>query len=59
MLKKILTILLVLIFINHVNTLFAQVLETEESKPICSGQFEAGTGVEFQYSKEQKCVVDI
>ncbi len=34
--------------------LFAQVLETEESKPLLPGQFEIGTGVEFQTSKEGK-----
>ncbi|MDQ6724380.1 MAG: hypothetical protein M3Z01_08985 [Thermoproteota archaeon] len=32
--------------------LFAQVLETEESKPLLPGQFEIGTGLEFQTSKE-------
>ncbi len=31
---------------------FAQVLETEESKPLLPGQFEIGTGVEFQTSEE-------
>lgn len=34
------------------NQLFAQVLETEESKPLLPGQFEIGTGVEFQTSNE-------
>ncbi|CAN5606228.1 hypothetical protein BH10BAC5_BH10BAC5_22020 [soil metagenome] len=32
--------------------LVAQVLETEESKPLLPGQFEIGTGVEFQTSNE-------
>ena len=32
--------------------LFAQVLETEESLPLLPGQFEVGTGLEFQTSKE-------
>ncbi|MEI7596317.1 MAG: transporter [Bacteroidetes bacterium] len=32
--------------------MFAQVLETEESKPLLQGQFEVGTGLEFQVSKE-------
>ncbi|MBA3647087.1 MAG: hypothetical protein H0W62_00815 [Chitinophagales bacterium] len=32
--------------------LHAQVLETEESKPLQPGQFEVGTGLEFQTSKE-------
>ena len=32
--------------------LFSQVLETEESKPLLPGQFEIGTGLEFQTSKE-------
>ena len=30
----------------------SQVLETEESKPLLPGQFEIGTGLEFQTSKE-------
>lgn len=34
------------------NKLFAQVLETEESKPLLVRQFEIGTGLEFQTSKE-------
>lgn len=32
--------------------LFSQVLETEESKPLLPGQYEIGTGLEFQTSKE-------
>ncbi len=32
--------------------LFSQVLETEESKPLLPGQFEIGTGLEIQTSKE-------
>jgi hypothetical protein len=32
--------------------LIAQVLETEESLPLIRGQFEVGTGLEFQTSKE-------
>lgn len=32
--------------------LFSQVLETEESKPLLPGQFEIGTGLEFQTSSE-------
>src|SRR5258705_8296707 len=32
--------------------MFAQVLETEESRPLLPGQFEIGTGLEFQTSKE-------
>ncbi len=32
--------------------IFAQVLETEESKPLLPKQFEIGTGLEFQTSKE-------
>lgn len=32
--------------------IFSQVLETEESKPLLPGQFEIGTGLEFQTSKE-------
>ena len=34
------------------NKIFAQVLETEESKPLAAKQFEIGTGLEFQKSKE-------
>ncbi|MEO8088277.1 MAG: transporter [Bacteroidota bacterium] len=34
------------------NKSHAQVLETEESKPLLPGQFEIGTGLEFQTSKE-------
>ena len=40
-----------MLFINQTNAL-CQVLETEESKPLPKGQFEVGTGIEFQYSKE-------
>ncbi len=32
--------------------IYSQVLETEESKPLLHGQFEIGTGLEFQISKE-------
>ena len=34
------------------NSVSAQVLETEESKPLMPGQFEVGTGIEFQTSSE-------
>ena len=36
----------------HSGVLHAQALETEESKPLLSGQFELGTGLEYQISTE-------
>ncbi len=47
-------IILAAILLNALlpNKLFAQVLETEESKPLLPRQFELGTGLEFQTSKE-------
>jgi hypothetical protein len=52
--KKIKKILLAiaLSLLIYPDILQAQVLETEESKPLLSGQFEIGTGLEFQTSKE-------
>ncbi len=41
-----------LLFTMLAQPLHAQVLETEESKPLRSGQFETGTGLAFQTSKE-------
>ncbi len=49
--KKIILRLALLMSILPAN-LFAQVLETEESKPLIPGQCEIGTGLEFQTSKE-------
>ncbi|MEP6616824.1 MAG: transporter [Ginsengibacter sp.] len=40
------------VFVMHSSTCFSQVLETEESNPLAPGQFEIGTGIEFQTSKE-------
>ena len=42
----------VLLFAMLPGNLTAQVLETEESNPLQPGQFEFGTGIEFQTSKE-------
>src|SRR5258706_3625684 len=41
-----------LLFTLQSNILSAQVLETEESKPLLPKQFEIGSGLEFQTSKE-------
>lgn len=41
-----------LIFSSYTSTLSAQVLETEDSKPLAVGQWVAGTAVEFQTSKD-------
>src|SRR5258706_14262185 len=43
----------VLSFTIQANSLFAQVLETEESRPLLAHQLEIGTGLEFQTSKEE------
>ena len=51
--KKIKIILAIVFFAALIpNKIFAQVLETEESKPLLPKQFEIGTGIEFQKSKE-------
>jgi len=49
---KKLIIFLVLLFSIIAQHTYAQVLETEESKPLLPGQVEVGTGLEFQTSKE-------
>ncbi|NVO02828.1 MAG: transporter [Bacteroidetes bacterium] len=49
--NKISLMLIVLCFLPFTRIL-AQVLETEESKPLLPGQFEIGTGLEYQVSKE-------
>ena len=41
-----------MLFVLLPSKIFAQVLETEESKPLLPIQFEIGTGLEFQTSKE-------
>ncbi len=46
--------LAVLLIINF-QCLQAQVLETEDSKPLLPGQFEVGVGLEFQTSQEVRC----
>jgi hypothetical protein len=48
--KLILCLVILTAFIP--NNVFAQVLETEESKPLLPGQFALGTGLEYQISKE-------
>ncbi len=51
--NKLLFLPILLAFVTSVPTrAWAQVLETEESKPLMPGQFEVGTGLEFQTSKE-------
>lgn len=42
----------VLLLAIQTHHLYAQVLETEESKPLLPGQFEIGTGLEYQTSVE-------
>src|SRR5258706_3210535 len=42
----------VLSFTIQANSLFAQFLETEESRPLLAHQLEIGSGLEFQTSKE-------
>ena len=41
-----------LFLITGSTSVFSQVLETEDSNPLARGQFEVGTAVEFQSSKE-------
>jgi len=43
---------LLLIFSSYTSTLSAQVLETEDSRPLAVGQWVAGTAIEFQTSKD-------
>ncbi len=51
MIRKMFFGLVMLLALQPVD-LIAQVLETEESKPLLPGQFAIGTGLEFQTSKE-------
>ncbi len=44
--------ILILLLCMNARTIKAQVLETEESKPLLPQQFEVGTGLEFQTSQE-------
>lgn len=50
--RQYIIITLLFLFTTHANTLFSQVLETEDSNPLAKGQFEVGTAIEFQTSKE-------
>lgn len=52
MIKRKSAFMLLLLLCMNVISIKAQVLETEESKPLSVGQFEVGTGLEFQTSKE-------
>jgi hypothetical protein len=49
---KISILFIILLCISLSGNIIAQVLETEESKPLSPGQFETGTGLEYQTSKE-------
>ena len=50
--KLTILILTAFLFTWSPGKVFAQVLETEESKPLSPGQWEIGSGLEFQRSKE-------
>lgn len=52
MIKNKSAFMLLLLLCMNVLAIKAQVLETEESKPLLPQQFEIGTGLEFQTSKE-------
>ena len=49
---KRISITIIVFFISLINTSIAQVLETEDSRPLNKGQVEIGGSVEYQTSKE-------
>lgn len=49
--KKI-SIAIIVFFATKINTATAQVLETEDSRPLNTGQVEIGSGLEYQTSRE-------
>ena len=50
--KKCIVTGFLIFFLSYTERLLAQVLETEDSKPLAVGQFGVGTAIEFQTSKD-------